>query len=749
MTDQVVSAGEAAGSVAAGALELLAPAGDMAALQAALEAGAGAVYFGLTALNARRRARNFSAEEFGTAVAAVHAAGARAYLTLNVDLAERELMRAAQILAWARQCGADAVLIRDPALLALRPEFPELEFHFSTQTCMANSSDVAAARDLGADRVVLARELTLAEITAAAAVSGIRTEVFVQGALCFCVSGRCLLSSWVGGHSGNRGACTSPCRVPWTVDDAPAGTPFSMRDLGTIHRLDELRQAGVAALKIEGRLKNADWVRRAVGLYRRALDGEDGAALVHEATALGAYTGRLLTCGYLDGQRDELTGLAGRGAVPAASAPDEAAVWPADAEGEPAFPVALATGPDAEASCGFQDREEESPADTWETAEDDESPLAPGRGGQGTYELEILTTDKSIACRCTCRDRTESWTMPKTVVRRAHKAVPVGRLLEHLGETPVDGCQLRRAMTDDPDYLLVPRAANALVGHISGVLRRARKVREEPLPVELPPAVLELLEKGEPNPANRRPLDGPPDRARLDADAVDAFIQEVRPDAVIVEGCTAENLRAVHLACRRVPLIVALPPVLFEDEIPQVQELLRGCARAKLVVEVNSWGGWRLAKDAGVRFEIGPGLPVLNSLAARQLSRCGAECVTLSIEADRKQLEALTECCTASCALVVFGRPPLLTTRAQLAPETYGHVYEDRRGVRLVPRREQTLAVFRPQEPFDLRNRRNERIRVRHLVVDLIGSPDPVGEWHGQPGPGATRFRFNYDRSLA
>ena len=118
------------------------------------------------------------------------------------------------MLELARQSHADAVLVRDPALLLLRAEYPEIEFHFSTQTCMTNSADVAAAGKLGANRVVLAREMTLAEIAAASAVPGVETEVFVQGALCFSVSGRCLLSSWAGGRSGNRGTCTSPCRVP-------------------------------------------------------------------------------------------------------------------------------------------------------------------------------------------------------------------------------------------------------------------------------------------------------------------------------------------------------------------------------------------------------------------------------------------------------------------------------------------------------------------------------------------------------
>jgi len=164
-------------------LELLAPAGDRATLDAALAAGADAVYFGLTVLNARRRARNFTEQELADAVCAAHERGARAYLTLNTDLSERELVTAARVLELARGSGCDGVLVRDPALLALRGEYPELSFHFSTQTSMASSADVEAAVRLGANRVVLARELSLPEIAAASAVPGIETEVFVQGAL--------------------------------------------------------------------------------------------------------------------------------------------------------------------------------------------------------------------------------------------------------------------------------------------------------------------------------------------------------------------------------------------------------------------------------------------------------------------------------------------------------------------------------------------------------------------------------------
>ena len=346
-------------------LELLAPAGDADALAAALDAGADAVYFGLTTLNARRRARNLRPADLAAAVARVHAHGARAYLTLNTDVTERELGQAARVLELARRNGVDAVLIRDSALLRLRPLFPELEFHFSTQACAASRADVEAARELGLNRVVLARELSLTEIAAAAAVPGVQTEVFVQGALCYCVSGRCLLSSWGGGRSGNRGLCTSPCRVPWRVGSSGPGQVLSMRDLSAVGRLADLARLGVAAVKIEGRMKTAAWVRDAVALYRQALDGAPAADVMAAVDRLGAYTGRQMTSGYLDGQRDHLTGSAGRETAESAATSAEA------------------------------------------VAEDAEAPSA-----RRTFALAIALGPRGIHCRCECEGHRREWDLP-------------------------------------------------------------------------------------------------------------------------------------------------------------------------------------------------------------------------------------------------------------------------------------------------------------------------------------------------
>jgi hypothetical protein len=222
----------------------------------------------------------------------------------------------------------------------------------------------------------------------------------------------------------------------------------------------------------------------------------------------------------------------------------------------------------------------------------------------------------------------------------------------------------------------------------------------------------------------------------------------VRPEALVVEGVTAGTLGRVMAAARTVPLIVALPPVFFEADSPRIGKLLEQCKAERLGVEFNSWGGWWLARAAGVRMESGPGLGVLNSLAARTIRQAGARCVTLSLEADRRQMEDLTAHCPSPCSAVVFGRPPLVITRVRLPEQYVGRVFEDRRGIRMIPQDEQGLLVFRPVEPFDLSGIRNERIRVAHLTVDLVRSPDPVAEWQAAAEPLSRAFRFNYDRTL-
>ena len=694
-------------------LEILAPAGDWNALRAAVAAGADAVYFGLQDLNARRRARNFTLEEARRAVDFLHSHGRRAYLTVNTDISYRELGLAIAVLRQAAVIGVDAILVRDPALLAFRKAFPQLEFHFSTQTCMANSVDVAAAAELGATRVVLARELSLEEIRRIAQHSPIDLEVFGQGALCFSVSGRCLMSSWVGGRSGNRGLCASPCRVPWSVDGQQVGHPLSMHDLCALEHIVQLHESGVRAVKIEGRLKTADWVARAVGIYRRALAGDSIDELKSEARSLTNYTGRELTDGYLIGERTNLTG-SNRGRL----GRDEMSGEVGDAVADDVAEVL----PEGEATAAF-------PAE---------------RKG---FEFILGTANKRIECQLRWHGTDVTWEYPKTVVRRVHKAVTAGELCQMVQDRYFQGCAADHVETDDPEFLLVPRTVNAILDRISAEIGRIRRAEKKPIEIDFPEGGSLTASDLQPATTNVRALGDMPNRVRIGIGQLEDFVSRVQPVHLIVEGAGPEDVTTIVQVCRKHVPVVALPPVCFEDDLPQMQELVERCRKARLAVEVNSWGGWWLARRAGIGFEAGPGLGVLNPLAAAFLRKLGARSVTISVEADRRQIEDICAYAPVALSLYVMGRPPLAISRAELPEEFLGRVFADRRDLRMRPAREWGLWVFRPLTPFDWRRLRNDRVRVKHLVVDLVGSPDPVGEWLGLTAR-SRPFTFNYFRTL-
>lgn len=693
-------------------MEILAPAGDWNCLEAAVKAGADAVYFGLENFNARRRARNFSLEEAAQAVRLLHAEGRRAYLTLNTDLSYRELGLAYNLLAQAASMGMDAVLVRDPALLAVRKAYPSLEFHMSTQTCLANSADVLAAAALGANRVVLARELSLSEISAICSQSPIGVEVFGQGALCFSVSGRCLMSSWVGGRSGNRGLCASPCRVPWRIDGKPAGTPLSMHDLCVLDHVQRLREMGVASLKIEGRLKSAEWVAQAVAIYRRALAGDPIDILRREAERLTDYTGRELTDNYLTGMRCNLTG-ANRGRV----------------------------------ATETTDRPGSSSEENETTGDPSGIPDRFPRQERWTFDFSLTTAAGRIECRLVWGEREARWDYPKTVVRRIHKAVAASELCERIRARRFQGLVAETVQTDAPDFLLVPRTANAIVDQINAELSRFRRQENQPVSIVLPAGADICAAELVPGTANVRMLGDKPNRVRISLTDLEDFVARVQPVQLIVDGASADDVPFISQICRKHIPVIALPPVCFEDDLPKLQELIAKCQKARLAVEVNTWGQWFLVRRAGMAFETGPGLAVLNPVAAAFLRKLGARTVTISLEADRRQIEDICGSSPVGLSLYVMGRPPLAITRAELPEEFLGRLFSDRRDLKMTPRREWGLWVFRPEVPFDWRRIRNEKIRVKHLVVDLVGSPDPVGEWLEFVG-GSRPFTFNYYRSL-
>lgn len=253
--------------------ELLAPAGTPEALNAAIAEGADAVYMGLKNFNARIRSSNFAYNQLEAAVDMLHSQRKKVYVTVNTVFEEREADRMYQLLQYLERVGPDAIIVQDVGVLELvRSHFPGLKVHASTQMNIASAQGANFVSRYGVKRVVLARELKLEEIKAVRSNTNIELETFVHGALCVSVSGLCLFSSYLGGRSANRGTCTQACRRFYETEGSADGFLFSPKDFELIEYIPELAEAGVNALKIEGRMKSAEYVGTVVAAYRYMLD---------------------------------------------------------------------------------------------------------------------------------------------------------------------------------------------------------------------------------------------------------------------------------------------------------------------------------------------------------------------------------------------------------------------------------------------------------------------------------------------
>ena len=260
-------------------IELLAPAGDMNSLKAAVMAGADAIYLGGILFSARAFAGNFTNDELVEAVSFCHLYGVKVYVTCNILIYENEVNKFLEYIDFLHQISVDAVLVQDIGMLDLvHKTYPNLEIHASTQMHIHNLDGVMVASKLGCKRVVLARETPIEVVKDIIKKSNVDIEIFAHGSLCVSYSGECLFSSLIGHRSGNRGSCVGSCRLPYKIIDDKGNKlnhgdyPLSMKDLNSLEYLKDLIEAGVTSLKIEGRMKSAEYVYTVVRLYRLAID---------------------------------------------------------------------------------------------------------------------------------------------------------------------------------------------------------------------------------------------------------------------------------------------------------------------------------------------------------------------------------------------------------------------------------------------------------------------------------------------
>ena len=288
-------------------MELLAPAGTMENFMAALESGADAIYLGGKVFNARAHAANFGIDELREAVRLAHILDVSVYVTVNILIGDKELKDLEQYIKDLDSIGVDAIIVQDLAVAEIAKRVaPNIHLHGSTQMTAATLDAVRFYESLGFTRVVLARELSLKEIQHICKHCKAEIEVFVHGALCVCYSGQCLMSSFIGGRSGNRGACAQPCRLPYELLDSKGESVLpkheayllSPKDLNYSEHMNELVAAGVTSFKVEGRMKKVSYVRQVIGTYREILDE----ASIHEnqRKALASGFNRGFSTAYLE-----------------------------------------------------------------------------------------------------------------------------------------------------------------------------------------------------------------------------------------------------------------------------------------------------------------------------------------------------------------------------------------------------------------------------------------------------------------
>ena len=587
-------------------MELLAPAGSMEALRAAVCNGADAVYLGADTFNARMNARNFSAADLQEAVVYCHVRGVKVHLTLNTLVLDREMPRAAELIRLAASCGVDAFIVQDLGVVSLcRQLAPDVPIHASTQMSIHSLEGVMEAAALGCSRVVLARELPAEEIAHICKKSPVEIEVFVHGALCMCYSGQCYLSSVIGRRSGNRGQCAQPCRLPYGYGRFESTRyPLSLKDNCLAGELDELRRMGVASIKIEGRMKRPEYVAIVTRAYRTVLNG--GKLMPSDLQELEtAFSRQGFTDGYFRGQ----------------------------------------TGSDM-----FGRRQEgEDTADLFASARATYEQGEPQRIGVRFYamirrgepaQLAVEDPDGNL-----CRTRGP---VPEQAVYRSLTPQDLEQQLKKTGGTPYLCTAVRSSL--DPDLMLPASAINAMRRDVIAELTAKRG--------RAAPARLNAYDE----PPRYDGIAGEPQLtiAVRTAGQITSRMLSMKPTVLYVPlSELAEHPDLPQRVSVETQLAAILPRVIWSGELAPVARQLRTVYEMGVrQVLAGNLGQLHIARAAGFAVRGDFGLNIVNSRAMRYLREQGLDSQLLSFELTLPQIRDIYKAVPAE--VLIYGRLPLM-----------------------------------------------------------------------------------------
>ena len=636
--------------------ELLSPAGSPAALRAALDAGADAVYFAMPEFNARINADNFTPDSFAEGVELCHISGARAYITLNTQLYDRERIDFLRTAEKAYLSGADAAIVGDLGAAALlRKYIPEFELHASTQL---SGHSIGAGKELarlGFTRMVCAREMSLKDIKEFTACAPIEAEIFIHGALCVCHSGQCLFSSLVGGRSGNRGLCAQPCRLPYKTGKGRNEYPLSLKDMSLAGHITEIIDSGVASLKIEGRMKPADYVYRVTAIYRRLLDEGRNASPDELRELADAFSrgGSFTDAYFTDRARGEL----GRGMLGVRTETDKDRSKASTVKAEPLRKARISVSADIK------------------------------RGEQMKLTLTLSEGDVRRFRGVDDPTVTVYGDIPTEALNRPTSVETVIDSLSKFGGTPFVG--EGGAIAFDEGLIIPHSALNALRRRGVGALtERILAPYRKRIAHELPSALGRREENTHPSCGMREAIFYDPSAI---TDRAEKYFD------LIWLPLSAFEVDEPKVPQRGGVYGVMLPPVIFDSEMKRATAALE---RAKKIgvghIMIENLGQLSMARESGMTVHGGMRLGVSNCDTAEVIASLGLKDMILSPELTAPRLRDIVRAFPESGA-IVYGRVPLMITEKCLIRELIGCDGCKKRGgcAELVDRTEASFHVRR------------------------------------------------------
>ncbi|MBE6916513.1 MAG: U32 family peptidase [Ruminococcaceae bacterium] len=587
-------------------LELLAPAGSMEALRAAVQNGADAVYLGSGTFNARQGAKNFTPQMLTEAVKYCHVRGVAVHLTLNTLVSDREITEVCSLIRNAAISNVDAFIVQDLGVVALCKQIaPHIPIHGSTQMSVHSLPGVLFCAAMGLTRVVLSRELSRDNIRYITQNSPIEIEVFGHGALCMCYSGQCYLSAAIGGRSGNRGRCAQPCRQKYGYGRVDNHYPLSLKDNCLLEHLQELDRMGVASLKLEGRMKRPEYVAAVTNVYRRALNGEPVSDDMLE-TLNAAFNRQGFTDGYYTGN----------------------------------------TG-----SSMFGVREDKYDDARW---------LSQIRSSYETTENPLV----EVAMHVVITRKETSLTVTDGQGRRCHVEGPAAELarttpltedvlrirLSKMGGTPYR-CGAFSAEVEE-GLTIAAAAVNAMRRDALSQLTALRARRDTPM-LRRPEKLVRFSGKKD-SPA--------PVIQVTNKEQITDKLLRMKPEALYVPlHILAQDPLFCHELNRKVKVTAVLPRIVHDHEMPRLKEQLR-VVREMGVRDVlcGNLGLLLPVREMGMRIRGDYGLNLYNSGSVNLMRELQLKSATLSFEMTLAQIRDVSK--AVPCEILAYGRLPLMVT---------------------------------------------------------------------------------------